>query len=92
MKRRDFLKRLGIGTAAIVAVPLVLGKEESMSPYDVPMQDSSEYYKDLHTKSGWYDKNPYNTSDWSSLYPSPADPSVWKELHKRYGTIRDMVR
>ncbi|MCK5609370.1 hypothetical protein KAR91_46280 [Candidatus Pacearchaeota archaeon] len=28
MKRRDFFKRLGIGTAAIIAMPVLLSKEE----------------------------------------------------------------
>ena len=28
MKRRDFLRRLGIGAAAVVAMPVVLGKEK----------------------------------------------------------------
>ena len=36
MKRRDFLKRIGIGTAAIIAAPVVLTKEEEfddIKPY-----------------------------------------------------------
>ena len=57
MKRRDFLKRLGIGTAAIVAAPVVLSNNDtkwiSKEDYDAE--------KGVVANDDWYEKT-YSTN------------------------------
>jgi len=55
MKRRDFLKGLGIGTAAIVAMPLVLAKEESYPAFD---------NERLQRRIDFLKRNPDETEKW----------------------------
>ena len=74
MKRRDFFKSLSAGTAALLVAPALLGKEKEL--------DDLKPFLLFHSQQCTPEQDQY-----ASLYSAQMEPSVWKELIKRYGDM-----
>ena len=88
MNRRLFLKRFGIGAAAIVAIPMVLGRDQACPAFDHDLINAREYHLN-NCRKIYRDSKFFRTSDewhqWDSLYTAPIEPQVWRELTAKYG-------
>lgn len=84
MERRDFLRRLGLTTAGVVAgvtVGVAVKKE------DIPMEEFHPRYVDPIPSASYSDK-------WSQMYDGEIDEKIWQDLYDKYGkglSIFDML-
>lgn len=68
MNRRNFLRKIGIGAAAIVAAPVVMS--------EIP-EEKLDDIKPMMEMRGV-------TADFDSIYNTNLGPKVWGELIRRY--------
>ena len=81
MQRRDFLRRLGLTTAAAVAAPMAINaiaEKQDVQP-DLRHLGATSINPDHITK---ITQEP--NGKWGSVYSMELEPKVWEEWYKAY--------
>lgn len=92
MLRRDFLKRFGIGAAAVVAAPSIIKAVEPTSDpalettrYDLPNGKTVHLADINHVRQYPYTPDECYISQWDELHMHEFNQEIHEELIKRYG-------
>ena len=87
MQRRDFFKRISLGTAAVVVAPAIVKGVVEELPKDQERIEVDRSGEDIKFRQSeftprYVDPQP---GEWGFIYDLELEPEVWKEWHKAYG-------